>query len=197
MDNGIIIGVDEAGRGPLAGAVFAGAVILPQGFENPLIKDSKKLSPLQREKGAEIIKSNAMWALGSASAREIDKINILKATFLAMHRALDALFAKYPDIKKKQIKILVDGNRFLPYADYAWECIVKGDAKVPAISAASIIAKRERDMEMISLAKEFPQYGWERNMGYPTKEHTEAIRKFGRTIHHRSTFMKSLDDGLK
>ena len=184
---GIIAGCDEAGRGPLSGPVYAAAVILPEGFYHPLLKDSKKMTAAQRETMCEIIEREATaWSVASVSAAEIDEINILQASIKAMHLAIASLKSK-PDM------ILADGNRFNPYygADGAripHKTIVKGDDKVPEISAASILAKTYRDRYMMQIDKEYPQYGWARNMGYPTAEHRTAIHKYGLSPYHRKSF---------
>ena len=184
---GVIAGCDEAGRGPLAGPVYAAAVILPEGFYHPLLKDSKKMTAAQRNQMREIIEREALaWSVASISAAEIDEINILQASIKAMQTALSGLNIK-PDL------ILVDGNRFNPYykADgmrIPHKCIVKGDDKVPEISAASILAKTYRDEFMLKIDKEYPLYGWARNMGYPTEEHREAIHAHGLSPYHRKTF---------
>ncbi|MBO4558009.1 MAG: ribonuclease HII, partial [Bacteroidales bacterium] len=184
---GLIAGCDEAGRGPLAGPVFAAAVILPEGFYHPLLKDSKKMTAAQRDLMCGIIEREAIaWSVASISAAEIDEINILQASIKAMQTALGGLSAR-PDL------ILVDGNRFNPYygpdgVRIPHKCIVKGDDKVPEISAASILAKTYRDRYMQKIDKEYPQYGWARNMGYPTEEHRAAIHTYGLTPHHRKTF---------
>jgi ribonuclease HII len=184
---GVIAGCDEAGRGPLAGPVYAAAVILPEGFYHPLLKDSKKMTAAQREQMRGIIEREAIaWSVASVSAAEIDEINILQASINAMQTALRGLKVR-PDL------ILVDGNRFNPYYGVdgnriPHKCIVKGDDKVPEISAASILAKTYRDEFMLKIDKEFPQYGWARNMGYPTEEHRAAIHAHGLTPYHRKTF---------
>lgn len=175
-------GCDEAGRGPLAGPVLAAAVILPRGFQLPGLNDSKKLREKNRLELEVRIKEQAVsWSLASCSAEEIDRINILQASILAMHRALDQLLLK-PEL------ILVDGNRFKPYPFVPHQCFVKGDARFASIAAASVLAKNERDRIMRRLAAEFPGYGWERNMAYPTLEHRRAIQNLGITIHHRKSF---------
>jgi ribonuclease HII len=175
-------GCDEAGRGPLAGPVLAAAVILPREFQLPGLNDSKKLREKSRLELEVRIKEQAVsWALASCSAEEIDRINILQASILAMHRALDQLLLK-PEM------ILVDGNRFKPYPFVPHQCFVKGDARFASIAAASVLAKNERDRIMRRLAAEFPGYGWERNMAYPTLEHRRAIQNLGITIHHRKSF---------
>ena len=175
-------GCDEAGRGCLAGPVFAAAVILPKDFYHPLLNDSKKLSARARELLRPIIEREAItYYVSSCSPAEIDEINILNASILAMHRALSGL-----SVTPEQI--LVDGNRFKQYRDIVHTCIIGGDGKYASIAAASILAKTYRDNYMIELAKEFPQYGWDRNMAYPTKEHRAAIERFGPSKHHRVSF---------
>ena len=175
-------GCDEAGRGCLAGPVFAAAVILPPDFEHEFISDSKKLTEKMRYRLRPIIEESAVaWAVGVVSAEEIDKINILNASFLAMHRALEQLTTQ-PEF------ILVDGNRFKPYGKVPYSCEVKGDGRFLSIAAASILAKTYRDDYMNGIAKEFPQYAWDVNKGYPTKAHRDAIREFGVTPHHRKSF---------
>lgn len=175
-------GCDEAGRGCLAGPVCAAAVILPDGFEHPLLNDSKKLSEARRDELRPIIEREAVsWAVGWASSVEIDSINILNASILAMHRALDALLVR-PGA------IVVDGNRFKPYGDTPWQTVVKGDGKLGNIAAASILAKTHRDEMMKKLAVEYPGYGWEINKGYPTQAHREAIAALGPTPLHRRSF---------
>jgi ribonuclease HII len=180
--NKIEAGCDEAGRGCLAGPVVAAAVILPSNFRNDILNDSKKLTKKKRCALRSIIEKEALaWAVGVVDNKEIDEINILNASFLAMHRALDQL-GKLPD------SILVDGNRFTAYNKIEHHCIVKGDGIYMSIAAASILAKTYRDDMMNKLAKEFPFYGWERNMGYPTKIHREGIRQHGTTPFHRMSF---------
>lgn len=175
-------GCDEAGRGCLAGPVYAAAVILPDDFHDPLLNDSKQLTETKREKLRPIIESAALaWAVGVVSPQEIDDINILNASILAMHRALDAL-----DIVPGAI--IVDGNRFKPYGDIPWETFVKGDGRFGNIAAASILAKTHRDAYMCRLHEEYPQYDWKENKGYPTKAHRAAIEKCGVTPHHRLSF---------
>jgi ribonuclease HII len=175
-------GCDEAGRGCLAGPVFAAAVILPADFVCEQLNDSKQLSATTRYRLREIIELEAIsFAVGVAEPEEIDRINILKASFLAMHRAIDKLTAL-------PAHLLIDGNRFLPYRDIPHTCIVKGDGKYLAIAAASVLAKTYRDDYMRRLHEEFPHYGWDRNMGYPTQTHRENIRKHGITKHHRKSF---------
>ena len=175
-------GCDEAGRGCLAGAVFAAAVILPVDYENNLLDDSKKLSEKKRYLLREQIERDALaWAVGVVSPGEIDNINILNASFLAMHRAVDQL-----NIRPQAL--LIDGNRFKKYQDLPHTTVVKGDGKYMSIAAASILAKTYRDDYMAELHKEYPQYHWDSNKGYPSKAHREAIRGAGTTPYHRMTF---------
>lgn len=175
-------GCDEAGRGCLAGPVFAAAVILPPDFTDPVLTDSKALTERQRDRLRPIIEQEAIaWAVASVSAAEIDQINILRASILAMHRALDSLNIK-PEF------IAVDGNRFTPWADVPFQTIVKGDATLRNIAAASILAKTHRDQYIKNLAQEFPQYGWQQNKAYPTPSHRAAIAAHGPSPHHRLTF---------
>ena len=175
-------GLDEVGRGCLAGPVVAAAVILPKDYTNELLNDSKQLNKKQRETLRNDIQEAALaWAIAEVSNEEIDKINILKASFLAMHRAVDQL-ALRPE------HLLVDGNRFTPYPFLPHTCIVKGDAKFMSIAAASVLAKTYRDDLMERLAVEFPHYGWERNVGYPTPVHRAGIREFGPCSYHRMSF---------
>lgn len=174
-------GCDEAGRGCLAGSVYA-AVILPPDYHNERLNDSKKLTARQRYALRQDIERDAVaWAVGVVTPQEIDQINILNASILAMHRALDQLQVR-PEA------IIVDGNRFKPYRDLPHTTIVKGDGKYLSIAAASILAKTYRDDEMIRLAQEYPDYDWQHNMGYPTRKHREAIRQHGITPYHRRTF---------
>lgn len=184
-------GCDEAGRGPLAGPVFAAAVILPKDFHHPLLNDSKKMSEKAREQLRPIIESEAIsWAVEEVSAEEIDKINILAASIAGMQRAVRKLSVR-PDF------LLIDGNRFKPFDGYAYKTIVHGDATFASIAAASVLAKTYRDDFMRELAKSYPQYAWEKNMGYPTKEHIEAIRQYGYTPWHRMSFhVKELEENL-
>ena len=183
-------GCDEAGRGCLAGPVFAAAVILPDDFENPLLNDSKQLTERQRDQLRPIIEREAVaWAVAQVSPREIDEINILAASILAMHRAIDAL-AVVPQ------HLIIDGNRFKPYKDIPYHTIVKGDGKYLSIAAASVLAKTHRDEYMRRLANDFPQYDWQNNKGYPTAKHRAAIKHYGTTPHHRLTF-QLLDQQLK
>ncbi|MEY2799801.1 MAG: hypothetical protein RI934_789 [Bacteroidota bacterium] len=175
-------GCDEAGRGCLAGPVFAASVILPLDFEHPDLNDSKQLSENKRDELRLFIEKHALsFAVASCSAAEIDEINILKASFLAMHRAIDQL-------KQRPELLLIDGNRFTTYQDIPHHCIIKGDSKFQSIAAASILAKTYRDEYMLQIAEDFPAYRWERNKGYPTKAHRDAIAKHGSTQHHRMTF---------
>lgn len=184
-------GCDEAGRGPLAGPVFAAAVILPKDFHHPLLNDSKKMTEKSREILRPVIEKEAIaWAVEEVCAEEIDNINILNASITGMQRAVGKLLVR-PDF------LLIDGNRFKPFDGFQYQCIVKGDAKFTSIAAASVLAKTYRDDYMRMLAKEFPQYGWDRNMGYPTKEHIEAIIRYGYTKHHRKSFhVKQLEPTL-
>lgn len=175
-------GCDEAGRGCLAGSVYAAAVILPPDYHNERLNDSKKLTARQRYALRQDIERDAVaWGVGVVTPQEIDQINILNASILAMHRALDQLQVR-PEA------IIVDGNRFKPYRDLPHTTIVKGDGKYLSIAAASILAKTYRDDEMVRLAQEYPDYDWQHNMGYPTRKHREAIRQHGITPYHRRTF---------
>ena len=175
-------GCDEAGRGCLAGSVFAAAVILPPDYENELLNDSKKLTDRKRKQLREIIEHDAVdWAVGIVEPGGIDEINILNASILAMHRALDQL-------KVRPEAVIVDGNRFKPYRDLPYTTIVKGDGKYLSIAAASILAKTYRDDYMDRLAEDYPQYDWKSNKGYPTKKHRQAIRECGITPFHRRSF---------
>ena len=181
-------GCDEAGRGCLAGSVYAAAVILPDNYQNDLLNDSKQLTEKRRYQLREIIERDAVaWAVGIVTPEEIDKINILNASILAMHRALDQL-------KVRPEAIIVDGNRFKPYNNIPHTTIVKGDGKYLSIAAASILAKTYRDDYMNRLAEEYPQYDWLSNKGYPTKKHREAIKQFGITPYHRKSY-NLLGDG--
>lgn len=183
-------GCDEAGRGCLAGAVYAAAVILPPDFRNEVLNDSKQLTEKQRYDLRPIIEKEAVaWAVGIVSPEEIDRINILKASFLAMHRAIDALAVR-PEA------LLIDGNRFTPYAGIPHSCEIKGDGRFLSIAAASVLAKTYRDDYMLRLHEEYPQYGWNENKGYPTRAHRDAIRQYGATPYHRQTF-RLLDDSLQ
>ncbi len=175
-------GCDEAGRGCLAGSVFAAAVILPAGYDNAALNDSKKLTERRRYELREQIMADAeAWAVGEVTPEEIDRINILKASFLAMHRALDLL-------KVRPEAVIVDGNRFVSYRDLPYTTVVKGDGKYQAIAAASILAKTFRDDYMKSLHREYPCYGWDGNKGYPTAEHRRAIREHGVSPYHRMSY---------
>ena len=188
--NKVEAGCDEAGRGCLAGSVFAAAVILPPDYENELLNDSKQLSEKKRYLLRSMIEKDALaWAVGVVTAAEIDKINILNASILAMHRALDALSIR-PEA------IIVDGNRFKPYHDVLHTTIVKGDGKYLSIAAASILAKTHRDDYMKAIAEEFPQYDWQSNKGYPTKKHRAAIKEYGISPYHRKSFTLLLPEEL-
>ncbi len=181
-DNVIEAGCDEAGRGCLAGSVYAAAVIFPKDYENALLNDSKQLSAKKRYMLREIVERDALaWAVGIVTPEEIDKMNILNASILAMHRALDLLSVR-PEA------VIVDGNRFKPYQNLPYSTIVKGDGKYLSIAAASILAKTYRDDYMDGLAEKYPQYDWKSNKGYPTKKHREAIKSFGITPFHRKSF---------
>ena len=175
-------GCDEAGRGPLAGPVFAAAVILPEGFSHPLLNDSKQMSEKARDFLREVIEREALaWAVESVAPEEIDTVNILNASILGMQRAVRRLSPR-PEF------LLVDGNRFKPCDGIPYRTIVHGDATYASIAAASVLAKTWRDAYMRQIAADYPQYGWEHNMGYPTREHIEAIRRYGYTPHHRKSF---------
>jgi len=175
-------GCDEAGRGCLAGPVFASAVILPKNFKNEVIDDSKKLTEEQRLALKNIIEKEAItYAVQKVNPKQIDKVNILRASFLAMHKAIGKLQTT-PQL------LLIDGNRFIPYKNIPHRCIIKGDGKYASIAAASILAKTYRDAYMKRLHKKFPEYNWQQNKGYPTTEHRKAIIEYGSTIHHRKTF---------
>lgn len=184
-------GCDEAGRGPLAGPVFAAAVILPPDFHHPLLNDSKKMTEAHRDLLRGIIEKEALaWAVEAVSAEEIDRINILNASITGMQRAVSRLSIR-PDF------LLIDGNRFKPFDGFAYKTVVHGDATFASIAAASVLAKTWRDEYMRKIAVDFPQYGWERNMGYPTPEHIAAIKEFGLTAHHRRSFHpKELEPSL-
>lgn len=192
--NRIEAGCDEVGRGCLAGPVVAAAVILPADYENPWINDSKKLGKSQREELIEEIKYKSLdWAIAEATVAEIDQINILNASFLAMSRAIELL-------KVKPEHLLIDGNRWRSKLEYSYSCIIKGDGKFASIAAASILAKVHRDQMMEDLANSFPHYGWESNVGYPTKTHREGIQKHGISPWHRKSFQllpRQLDLGLQ
>lgn len=175
-------GCDEAGRGPLAGPVHAAAVILPPDFHHPLLNDSKKMTRKARELLRPIIEKEAIaWSVVAVSAEEIDSLNILRASITGMQRAVKELSVK-PDF------LLIDGNRFYPFDGYRYQTVVHGDATYASIAAASVLAKTYRDEVMEKLALEYPQYGWDRNMGYPTPEHIAAIKEFGYTPYHRKSF---------
>lgn len=175
-------GVDEAGRGCLAGPVFAAAVILPKKFKSELLNDSKQLSEKKRDELRPIIENEALaWAVGIASHEEIDKINILNASYLAMHRAIEQL-------KKQPQLLLIDGNRFRKYKNLPHKCVVKGDGKYMSIAAASILAKTHRDEYMFKMHEEFPQYEWKKNKGYGTLKHRIAIEQYGESAIHRKSF---------
>ena len=183
-------GCDEAGRGCLAGPVVAAAVILPKDFKNELLNDSKKISEKNRNKLRLIIEAEATsWGIGFVSPNEIDKINILQASFLAMHRAIEQLQAKPKHL-------VIDGNKFNPYKNIPHTCIIKGDGKYMNIAAASILAKTHRDELMYNIHEKFPHYNWKKNKGYPTKEHREAISTHGTSPHHRMSF-KLIPEQLK
>ena len=183
-------GCDEAGRGCLAGSVFAAAVILPPDYDNPHLNDSKKLSPRQRYALREEIERDAVaWAVGEVTPEEIDKVNILHASFLAMHRALDRLAVR-PEA------LIIDGNRFDPYCDLPYTTIIKGDGRFQSIAAASILAKTFRDDYMDRLAEQYPMYDWQSNKGYPTRKHREGIRRFGPSPYHRRSFRLLNDEPL-
>jgi len=177
----ILAGVDEVGRGSLIGPVYAAAVILNESIDEKLLKDSKKLSKKKREELYSYIKKNSIWAIGQASIKEIEKINILHASLLAMKRAIIKL-------KKKPSLVLIDGNKLPNLKNYNLKYVIRGDEKISSISAASIIAKVSRDRFITTLSSKFQNYGWETNSGYGTKEHLNAIKKFGITKYHRKTF---------
>ena len=185
-DNLIEAGCDEAGRGCIAGPVVAAAVILPRGMDFPEFDDSKKLTEKQREKlRVKVLENAAAYGVGIVSAEEIDEINILNASFLAMHRAIDQLTIR-PEL------LLIDGNRFNKYHDIKHQCIVGGDAKYQAIAAASILAKTTRDHIMQDLDSQYPAYNWKQNKGYPTIEHKNAVAEHGMSPYHRKTFNMSI-----
>jgi len=178
----IEVGCDEAGRGCLAGPVVAAAVLLPHNFKNKTLNDSKQMSKKKREEMEIIIKKEAIsFGIGIVSPHEIDEINILNASFLAMHRATKKIKGKFE-------LLLIDGNRFNKYKNVEHKCIIKGDTKYMSIAAASVLAKTARDKIMKDLSQEFPKYDWENNKGYPTKKHRVAIKELGANIHHRKSF---------
>jgi len=178
----LVAGCDEAGRGCLAGPVYAAAVILPAKFSHKLLNDSKKMNETDRLLLREVILEKAIaWAIGVCDHEEIDRINILKASFLAMHRAIVQLSVK-PEF------LIVDGNRFTPYSGIEHKCVIGGDGIYTAIAAASVLAKTERDAFMIRLHEEHPQYGWDKNKAYATQMHREALNKFGISPYHRKSF---------
>ena len=177
----IIAGVDEVGRGSLIGPVYAAAVILNKSINKKLLKDSKSLTKLKRERLSRYIKKNSQWSIGKASIKEIEKINILQASLLAMKRAIKKL-------KSKPTQVLIDGNKLPKIKNYNLKSIIKGDQKIPSISAASIIAKVERDKMITILSKKFKGYYWDKNLGYSTKQHLKAIQNLGITSQHRKTF---------
>lgn len=183
LNDGLLeAGCDEAGRGPLAGPVYAAAVILPEDFHHPLLNDSKKMTEKARDILRPIIEQEAVaWAVVAVEAEEIDRINILNASITGMQRAVRQL-------KVKPEFLLIDGNRFKPFDGYRYATVIHGDATYASIAAASVLAKTYRDERMRQLAREYPQYGWDRNMGYPTREHLDAIRQFGYTPYHRRSF---------
>ncbi len=183
-------GTDEAGRGCLAGPVTAAAVLLPESFRHPLLDDSKKVPAPRRRELAEIIRGEALaYAIAHVAPETIDRVNILQASIMAMHQALDQL-GKRPEA------IAVDGNRFRPYRDIPHHCLVRGDGRFLNIAAASVLAKTARDALMRELHREFPQYGWDQNKGYPTRAHREALREYGPSPHHRKSF-RLLGEQLK
>lgn len=184
-------GCDEAGRGPLAGPVYAAAVILPEDFFHPLLNDSKQMSEKQRDLLRPIIEKEAVaWKVVAVSAEEIDQLNILWASVTGMQRAVSGLAVR-PEF------LLIDGNRFRPFDGFGYATVVHGDATYASIAAASVLAKTYRDEYMRQLAAEYPRYGWDRNMGYPTREHVEAIKRFGYTPYHRKSFhLKELEPTL-
>jgi len=190
LDGGVEAGCDEAGRGCIAGPLFAAAVVLSPRFRNPVLNDSKKLSPKKRQHLRAVIEKEAIaWGVGVVDEREIDQINILNASFLAMHRALD-------NMEVIPTHLLIDGNRFKPYRKIPHNCIVKGDGIYASIAAASILAKTHRDEYMDSVCMEYPLYGWNKNRGYPTREHRKALLEHGVTPYHRRSF-RLLDDQLR
>jgi ribonuclease HII len=190
LDGEVEAGCDEAGRGCIAGPLFAAAVVLSPRFRNAVLNDSKKLSPKKRRQLRTVIEKEAIaWGVGVVNEKEIDQINILNASFLAMHRALD-------NMEVIPTYLLIDGNRFKPYRRIPHNCIVKGDGIYASIAAASILAKTHRDEYMDSVYKEYPLYGWNRNRGYPTRDHRKALLEHGITPYHRRSF-RLLDDQLR
>ena len=177
----IVAGVDEVGRGSLIGPVYAAAVILNKSINRKILKDSKSLTQEKRKSLSDYIKKNSIWAIGKASAEEIEKINILQASLLAMKRAIK-------NLKKKPSHVLIDGDKIPDLNNYNLKAIVKGDQKIPSISAASIVAKVSRDQFIITLSSKNKDYHWDQNFGYGTKQHLKAIKKFGITKHHRKNF---------
>ena len=177
----IVAGVDEVGRGSLVGPVYAAAVILNKSIKLKMLKDSKSISKKKREVLSKYIKNNSTWAIGKASKEEIDRLNILQASLLAMKRAI-------LNLKKKPSNVLIDGNKIPIMNNYKLKAVIKGDQKIPSISAASIIAKVSRDKMIKNLGKKFKDYYWDQNYGYGTKQHLKAIKNLGITIHHRKTF---------
>ena len=182
----LLAGVDEVGRGSLIGPVYAAAVILNKSINKKILRDSKSLSKKKRDELYHYIKKNSIWAVGKASVKEIETINILYASLLAMKRAIQKL-------KKKPSLTLIDGNKLPDLKNYKLEYVIKGDQKIPSISAASIIAKVSRDKFITKLSKQFNNYGWDTNSGYGTKQHLRAIKKFGITEYHRKTFSPICD----
>lgn len=184
-------GCDEAGRGCLAGPVFAAAVILPKSFRHPILNDSKVLTERQREILRPIIEDNAIaWSVAALDNNQIDILNILQASITSMHHAVDGL-------STTPSSLLIDGNRFRPYKDIEHHCIIKGDGIYKSIAAASVLAKTHRDEFMLKIHKQHPEYGWDQNKGYPTRRHREAIAKYGPTSHHRMTFRLLSDEDIK
>jgi len=177
----IIAGVDEVGRGSLIGPVYASAVILKNSINKKILKDSKSISKFKREEISKLIKKNSIWSIGKASVKEIERLNILHASLLAMKRAIKKL-------KKKPNLVLIDGNKIPNLKNYNLKYIIKGDQKIPSISAASIVAKVARDKFITTLSKKYRNYSWDTNFGYGTKKHLNALKKFGITKHHRKTF---------
>lgn len=190
----MLIGVDEVGRGCLAGNVVSSAVWIPPGISSEAFMDSKKLSKKKREDLARIIAKECLWGIGSVGPEKIDEINISNATYLSMNIAINDLFKRNPSLNKTDFKLMIDGDRFTGYPGIEHECIIKGDDKFKCISAASIIAKVRRDFEMSVLGDSFPEYLWGKNAGYGTKEHSDAIERFGLTVHHRRSFCSKFID---